>query len=368
MTSLYQQLNYSPTHAYKLIQLPPDVVSYMKDNPQGQLLVKSPSTDKKSANTTNNLVVCTDNKTWKLRQMNKLSTVLVFDDLSVSGRSMNFYPGTDTDVGARMVGISQNSYEYELTETKGTLDVSYLPKYSPESLDTINPTITMKQLMEDSTISTGEFYRQWYDACGCEIDGYAYVLSTTFVTELLTLLIVTTLSEDLKVFHAAKVFNVLASESHVTKEMVDTILNKFCKCIDNESEDPEFSLDDLKISIWFGVRQLEDRGSALPQKDFLLYWKQLLPQFYNVPLDMANLRGFYYRPMENYVQFLLESSLLLNLSMRFNQMFMLAKSWNYDEFVPYISEFIPKGKTADAVILKHGKKKRMGKGFIVTSR
>ena len=76
--------------------------------------------------------------------------------------------------------------------------------------------------------------------------------------------------------------------------------------------------------------------------EFLLNWKTSLPSFYNPPLDISQLAGYYCSPIENKILYVDPESLSENLSQRFKELFELDKSWNYDEFIPFIkSLFLP---------------------------
>lgn len=374
--SVYQQLSYSKDHTYKLLQLPAELYSYIKDKENGELVIKStpPTADKKE----NGLVLCTEDKTWRLRQMNHSNSVLLLDNMNINklGKSvLSVIPSYEVSSQNNLVGFSKSSYEYELNPTEGFIDVSKLPIFSGDSIsdDTLNRSstyITLHQLLLDSPISNQQFYKFWYELGGCEVNGHVHVMSSTFITQtlytLLTILISNEFNYNNDAGQIAQVCTMaLRQDNKLNSSIVSTLLHKF-SIVNGQS----FKLDNLKIAKWFGTQELASTNRALVNsKEFLLSWKACLPDFYNVSLDLHDLRGSYCCPMEGKIQYVNKSELSQNLSMRFAQLFLLDKQWVLEDFTPFIAEFVPSGKKVDSIILKHGKKKALGKGkFIVCPR
>lgn len=374
--SVYQQLSYSKDHTYKLLQLPAELFSYIKDQENGELVIKStpPDTDKNEKS----LVLCTENTTWRLRQMNHSNTVLLLDNMNVNklGKSvLSVIPTYEVSPHNNLVGFAKCSYEYELNATDGFIDVSRLPVYSGDSIsdDTLNlnsTLTTLDQLLQDSPISNQQFYRNWYELAGCEINGFVHILSQNFITQTLYTLITILISNEFnynddhgQIDDVCKM--ALQQDPKLNSSIVSTILHKFSDVNENS-----FKLNNSKIAKWFGTQELANTNRTLvSSKDFLLNWKACLPDFYNVSLDVHDLRGTYCSPMEGKIQYINKSDLSQNLSMRFAQLFLLDKLWVLEDFVPFISEFVPPGKKVDSIILKHGKKKALGKGkYVVCPR
>ena len=82
------------------------------------------------------------------------------------------------------------------------------------------------------------------------------------------------------------------------------------------------------------------------------------------------MRGYYCRPLNEQIQFLNPSTLTPgDMSTRVKELFQIVKEWEYEEFLPFIEEFIPKGKKPESIVLKYAKKKRVGKNrFMVCPR
>ncbi|KAK6455882.1 sister chromatid cohesion protein Dcc1 [Scheffersomyces xylosifermentans] len=370
--SLYQQTSYDENYAYKFLQLPPDLLAYIKDNKNQELVIKSSTTN------SGQLVVCSAKKTWKMRQMNHSNSVLLMDNANVDHQNKcikSIVPNHEVDQKNNLIGFSESTYEYELIETKGSIVIDDLPRYHGDELrdDTNNTNarkISLSELMENSPISTEEFYKSWYELGGCDIGGQVYILSVEYITEVLFILITTLLSQEFNYKSDTIDMNKIRSticnqKGSIDNSVLKTVINKF-----SVHKEQGLQLDNFKIAKWFGINELSKLTTTLvDSKEFLLQWKASLPTFYNVSLDLHYLRGHYCSPIEGRIRFVSAEDLSPTLSVRFSQLFQLDKSWNYDDFVPFIKDFVPSGVKVDSIILKFGKKKRVGKNkFVVTPR
>lgn len=335
--SVYQQLNEDTNatkYTYKLLQLPSKILNQLESK-STNLYIKSDI---------NSLALCTDSETFKLRQMNHSNTVLL----------LNKEPDN------KLIGFQKTSYEYELTEIKGSIDTSDIPIFNGQ---TAQQPIDLRALEDNSICSHQEFLSNWYELGGCEIDNGAYIMSADIITELLHLLITKLMSLQVHEFSPEDVSSIITPPYN--DSMLTSIIHKFCII---ESE--KYQLNDLKITQWFGIVEMSKINHKMTDiSEFLLNWKTSLPSFYNPPLDISQLAGYYCSPIENKILYVDPESLSENLSQRFKELFELDKSWNYDEFIPFIKKFVPAGKKVDSIILKYGKKKKVGRDrFIVCPR
>ncbi|WPK25296.1 hypothetical protein PUMCH_002607 [Australozyma saopauloensis] len=355
--SVYSQIGGSDDHKYKLMQLPKELLEYLK-TPDNVLEFKLPLSRK------NHLVLCTESETYTVRQMNHSNTQLVVEDLQVPavGRKLM---GLGPDSSSSLLAVGLCSYLYELTPSLGEIETAGLPLYdgTAELLVGSVP-LSVESLMQSSPIARTCFQSQWHALCGSEIDGIAVILSPDFVTNVLYTIIAVAIAEKWSSFTLEEMAPRLASEnSKFTRLVLETIAGKFCECKDNE-----LSLNRPEIAKWFGIMSLKKLATATSDKDLLLQWKSSLPPFFNALLDLKVLRGHFYRPLAGRLQYLNKETLSPEIHARIKDMFKITKDWDYDEFLPYVEEFIPATKKADAVILKYAKKKRMGKLFVVCPR
>ncbi|KAK6465975.1 sister chromatid cohesion protein Dcc1 [Scheffersomyces coipomensis] len=364
--SVYQQITNDPEHTYKLMQLPPDLLEYITNNDKEELVLKS-------SITSDNLVVCSNSKTWRLRQMNHSNTALICDNLNINVNNKFTDPLVETgdqqqQFDNKLVGFSQCSYEYELSSTEGIIDITDLPRHSGDQLsdDTLNVDTldwSLQQLIDNSPISSQEFFTKWYEYGGCIINDKVHILTNEFITEILYGCITILISENINYNDDIEILNfiqlILMQDETMNQSIMETIIHKF----GHEIKEDTFKLDHAKISKWFGIQQLaKSSGNLINKKEFLLHWKSSLPSFYNVSLDIQDLRGNYCSPIEDKILYVNASDLATsNLSVRFVQLFQLDKNWNYDDFIPFIADFVPNGKKVDSVILKYARKKKITK-------
>ncbi|KAK6201638.1 sister chromatid cohesion protein Dcc1 [Scheffersomyces amazonensis] len=375
--SVFQQISNDPQYTYKLMQLPPELLTYLKnDNTDNELVLKSTINS-------DQVVICSDSKTWRLRQMNHSNTALICDNMNINLNHKitdPLIPGLEGEkinsFENQLIGFNSSSYEYELTPIAGKIEIENLPRYSGDKLsdDTLNVgTVnwTLAEILENSLISKHEFFAQWYELGGCIVDDYAYILTNEYITEILYLLITILISEEFNYkddkANIDSIEKSVINQNHtINRSILETIIHKFGDDISSTT----FKLNNSKIAQWFGIQTLSRTSSNLINpKDFLLQWKSSLPSFYNVSLDMHDLRGNYCCPIKDRILYVDQIGLSSNLSIRFVQLFQLDKSWNYDDFIPFIKDFVPHGKKVDSIILKYAKKKKLTKDkFLVVPR
>lgn len=356
---VYNQISTPQDHVYKLVQLPPDLVAYMKDSKKKPLQFKSPVSSK------NHLVLCTDDSTYTVRQMNHSNTVLLVNDMAVNkyNKTLKFVSDNSLlEPNNTLLAIGLSNYQYELNPTPGYIDTQGVAVYDGKSK---NPTSkTLSEVMEDSPIATSAFYPAWYNLCGCEVDGHAVILSSGLVTEVLHMLISILISLKLEVFQLQHVMEKAQLQSRLyTENVLHTITEKFC-----EKHGDSLKLDKAAIARWFGIETLKQCQQPLPDNEVLLKWKSSLPAFFNAPLDLSVLHGYYCRPTVGKVRYLPRNSLAGEIHTRIKELFLIVNEWDYDEFLPFVEEFIPSTKKPEAVIMKYARKKRVGKNFVVCPR
>lgn len=371
MYNIYSQIDFPGDHSFKLIQLPADVLEYIENN-SGELTIKAPN------DRSNHMVLCTSNKTYKLRQMNHSNSVLLSNDMSknkLEKRLKHTFEGED-DLSGAFVSLATLSYEYEPTTTKGYIISDNLPLYDGHKLvggsgdESNGLPISVENLLRISPISVSEFYKEWYKLGGSELNEQAILLSRNFITDILALLLTVLISE--KIDYRDKINTkqvtewLTAQSSSVTPDILNSVLQKFKL----EQDGDILKLDNLAISTWFGIQSLFDtKSKTLSDQDFLLTWKSLLPVFYNVPIDLKQLRGNFCRPVSDKIQHLNPLTLLAgDIGSRIKDLFAVSKEWEYDEFLPFIEEFIPVGKKPESIVLKFARKRRVGKRSVVSQR
>lgn len=339
---LYQQLQPHKDHTYKLIQLTPELLKSMNNN--AELTLKS-GPDKSTLNLVSN------DKTWKLRQMNHTNSALLMDR-------------QESD---KLVGKINLLYEYELTEAQVSIDTDNLPIYHGKSsldlmIDEYTVNYSLDELIDNTPISINQFMRLWYDLGGCEINQTCYLLShqiiKCFLDNFLTMIIRDKLDYKLGQYNidinsVAK--RIQTTNPDISNEVVVSLIHKFC---DQSSESSNlFMINNDKVATWLGIEALKDHPFS-DTKTFYLEWKNQFPPFYSIPINLTSLLGHYYRVNET-ITYLDESLLSNDLSSRLKQLFKLSGSWDLNELSPFITKFIV-NKKVESVLLKYAKVKRSG--------
>ncbi|KAL7664780.1 Sister chromatid cohesion protein DCC1 [[Candida] zeylanoides] len=364
MYSLYARTEFPPDHSYKLIQLPPALLRCVEGAAGGaELVIKAPSAD------AGHLVLCTADETYQLRQMNHSNTVLLVGANARLEHPHGAPPpppaaaGEAAAAATALVSLATLSYEYEPTPTSGHIDTEGLPVFDGGELR--GRDISVAELRAVSAISARQFDRQWAALCGSEVRGRAVLLAAPLVTELLSLLLTTLIADGVDyrtaaIDAAAWGARVAPQHASATPAVVRTIVAKFGAT----------QLDHGAIAAWYGVEQLRRHTAVRAVADgaFLVAWKASLPAFYNVPLDLALLRGHYCRPAPGTLQHLSAASLSTDVAARVKDLFRVAPEWEYDDFVAFLEGYVPAGKKAESVVMKYARKRKAGRRVVVSPR
>lgn len=353
---VYNQILTPKDHVYKLVQLPPALLELIKAGDQ-QLHFKAPESVK------NHLVVCTNDDTYVVRQMNHSNTMLILNDMAINPLGVSLAHTTLLPEGHLLLGVALSSYEYELSATDGYIDTSEIDSY--DGSGTTKSQKSVADVLADLPIAPLQFETQWHRLCGSEVDGRAVLLSASFVTDALYTMISYLIANRMDAFEPEKVApHMLREDPRLTAPIVATLTGRFC----SSSTDNQWQLDKESVACWFGVETLKRLATAVPDNELLLQWKSSLPPFFNAPLEMKLLHGNYCRPDAGKVRYLARAALSPEISARIKEMFLIVREWDYDEFLPFVAEFIPPTKKADSVLLKYSHKRRVGKRFVLGPR
>lgn len=298
--------------------------------------------------------------------MNHSNTVLLVNDMSINKYGKTLVGMADkvpnVEPNHTLLAIGLSTYQYQLTPTPGYIDATDVPIYDGKTK--VDASKTVADIRSDSPIAVSAFPAAWYRIRGCDIDGQAVILSPGLVTDVLHTLISILIAQRLELFTLEDVADRALEQNPIhTENVLVTVTENFCERIDGK-----LHLRKAAIAQWFGVETLKSCKQSLPDKELLLKWKSSLPPFFNVLLDLALLHGFYCRPTVGKLRYLPRDSLAGDIQTRVKEMFLIVKDWGWEEFLPYVEEFIPSTKKPEAVILKFARKKRVGKTFVVCPR
>ncbi|CAD6604475.1 XXYS1_4_G0053220.mRNA.1.CDS.1 [Saccharomyces cerevisiae] len=377
--NLHSAPEYDPS--YKLIQLTPELLDIIQDPVQNhQLRFKSLDKDKSE------VVLCSHDKTWVLKQRKHSNTVLLmrefvpeqpitFDESLLFGLSKPYMD---------VVGFAKTESEFETREAHGELNLNSVPIYNGE-LDFFDKIMkrsstkvirTLEELLENSPCSALEGISKWHKIGGSVKDGVLCILSQDFLFKALHVLLMSAMAESLDLQH----LNVEDTHHAVgkdiedefnpyTREIIETVLNKFA-VQEQEAENNTWRLRIPFIAQWYGIQALRKyvSGISMPIDEFLIKWKSLFPPFFPCDIDIDMLRGYHFKPTDKTVQYIAKSTLPMDPKERFKVLFRLQSQWDLEDIKPLIEELNSRGMKIDSFIMKYARRKRLGKKTVVTSR
>lgn len=397
--SVYQRLKPDANHTYKLIQLPPSLQNKLEQDTNHSSL----KLELKSNKGHDNVVVCTENETFKLRQNNHSNTILLMRSMHNEDTNNKIVKNAEaTNVTSVqppqqnwLVGFAKCPYIYELAPVKGNINILEIPILHPSMLNDLKKlskstnfaqSPNKQQLLKSSCCSKTEFQHLLIEHLICEIHGHCFRVSRSLEVEILFHIITFLISRNqLSEFKLQDLKEVVKLNLNWSSSMVYTVIKKYSYSAEStnaEANDFEIvdtkneiinnaprTLDDAKIVKLFGIVELGKISTTILTQEFLLNWKTSLPSFYNVPLEITYLLGYYVTIQQGHIQYINPDNLSSDLGTRFKELLNIVKIWPYEEFVSFIEPLVPKERKLDSVIIKYGRKKRLGRDkFVVCGR
>ena len=418
--NLYSKLKLDPS--YKLIQLTPDLLKVIEQSANDTMNQEKNGNDSDSDNTNhtglafkaidmkdnqtnkNDVVLCSSNKTWLLRQKNHSNTVLLmegYEQGKVTLLPEKLLFGKKEQPTLNLLGFSKTTYEYETKPIQGKINLDLIPIFGGElnfgedficqekgkdndddgDGDGSNHYLkSFDELVENSACSREECLREWHRLGGCRINGYMCIFSEAFMTKALHITLVSILggSIDMNKLDLKETFKLVTRDidedyNPYTLEVIRTVLNKFgTKRLKDASNDEKMAdCDDSDricwklnmdiIAKWYGKQALLKYASqhSVPIDEFLIKWRSLFPPFFPCDIDIDMLRGMIYKPDINTIQYISRDILPMEPKERFKLLFKLQNSWLLEDIAPYIEELNVRGLKLDNFIMKYARRKRV---------
>ena len=418
--NLYSKLKLDPS--YKLIQLTPDLLKVIEQSANDTMNQEKNGNDSDSDNTNhtglafkaidmkdnqtnkNDVVLCSSNKTWLLRQKNHSNTVLLMEGYKQGKVTLlpeKLLFGKKEQPTLNLLGFSKTTYEYETKPIQGKINLDLIPIFGGElnfgedficqekgkdndddgDGDGSNHYLkSFDELVENSACSREECLREWHRLGGCRINGYMCIFSEAFMTKALHITLVSILggSIDMNKLDLKETFKLVTRDidedyNPYTLEVIRTVLNKFgTKRLKDASNDEKMAdCDDSDricwklnmdiIAKWYGKQALLKYASqhSVPIDEFLIKWRSLFPPFFPCDIDIDMLRGMIYKPDINTIQYISRDILPMEPKERFKLLFKLQNSWLLEDIAPYIEELNVRGLKLDNFIMKYARRKRV---------
>lgn len=368
-------------HSFKLIQLTPELLEVLeanKDDPNDTGLSFKSLDEQKSE-----VVLCSKEKTWLLRQKNHSNTVMLMHDYTPNLGTIDVPNdqlfGVDEPPTENLLGYSKCTFEYETKLIEGQLNLDRIPIYNEHDYELLedddddgmfddkNETIRdLNELMEVSPCSIAESLKQWYQVGGCSINGRLCILAKTFLSKLLNITLMSVMNQKLDLddlsLSKTKIAIDIEMEVHNYKlEMIETLLNKFgSQTALKDSKDKRWKLHIPSIVEWYGLEALNKYATkeSMPIDEFLIKWKSLFPPFFPSNIDIKMLRGNFYRPIDNHIQYISRNILPNEPKARFKTLFKLQTTWEFDDIAPFITELNTRGIKLENFMMKFAKRRK----------
>lgn len=364
-------------------------------------------------------VVCSQDKTFRLKRKNHSNTVLLGSHNAKKFINSKFDVACEQTLlneTPKLVTFASLHSDFECSLSNGTIDLDQLPVYQRGTIssfvkslenETAYTIISVHDLKISSAISDTEFNEMFALLKGTEINEIACILSDQIVTYCLNFIILTLQSRDYKeMMNKNNIFlkendnqssqdldedeqiyqnidstvldsiTIKSNPDRLNKEILNTILFKF-SIIDGachqHSDKQKYTLDSKKIAIWYGIESLKKyaKNASISINEFLIKWKQAFPALYDVPVEFCWLNGHFYRPLgyrDEKVQWMDTKMLSSDIVSRFKELFKLQLMWDINEMEPFIEDLNVKNLKLDKFVLRYARKKMDGKRVVVTSR
>ena len=364
---------------YKLIELNDELLAELRDKSSKDKL-QFKSLDKEGSH----VVLCSSDKTWIVRQKDhsNLSMVMredVVDTERVLDPSACFgLPPPISDY----IGYARTTYEYETIKTEGQLSLDQVPVYNGSAnfaqRESGTPSLSFEDMVNNSPISRKEALVEWHKLAGCTVAGQVCLLSKAFLHKALHVTLMSVLAEslDLDALTLKEAATAVGKDMDDTfnpysSEVVETVLNRFGKITSDSDEEPKkWSLNRSMLASWYGVYALEKYATktGVLVDEFMLQWKSTFPPFLTCDIDTNMLRGHFFHPQAEQLQYISRDTLSMDPKERFRTLFKLQSSWDLADLEPFITDLNTKHLKIDSFVMKYARRRRVGKTTIVTAR
>lgn len=373
--NLYSKIDYDTS--YKLIELNDDLLELLKQgkNNKGKLQFKSLDKEKSQ------VVLCSEDKTWILRQKDHSNMSMVMregvpDDSNVviDPASLFGLPPPVNDY----IGFARTTYEYETIPADGELNLGVVPIYDgeqefPPSSRTFK-IHTFDELLNDSPCSRLESVKRWNQLGGCVINGQICFLSDSFMAKALHVTLMSVMAEslDLDALQLEETFNAVTKDmvTNFNPYTIEVVKSVLCKFGTKDNDTDSWKLNKNAIAKLYGLQALKKyvNRNSMPMDEFMLKWKSLFPPFLPWDIDISMLWGYYYQPQDKHIQYISKEALSMDIKERFRVLFKLQSTWRIEEIQPFVDDLNVKHLKIDSFIMKYARRRKVGKHTLVTSR
>lgn len=364
--NLYNQLEWDK--GYRLLQVTDDLLEALK---KGPVKLKALSTEHPD------VVLCSESKTWLVKQKNHSNTVLVMKEFVPTEEINEEVVATFglQKPTSSWCGFSIQDSELEPRLIPGAIDITRLDVYDGKDVR-LTRNIGLADFRETCPCSIEEFNSKWSEIGGSIIQGSACILSSGFILKALHIVLISCLAENLDVdnleldaVRKAVTKDVQEGEfTPYTDDVIDTVVHKFGLQLENATD--RYKINMPLVATYYGISALKKFASSevIAEDEFMIQWKSQFPPYFHCDLDIKMLRGNFVRPLPERIRYLSRHALSPDVKERFRQLFHWQSSWILDDLVPFIEELNGKGIKIENFVMKYARKKKVGNNILVTSR
>ncbi|CAL9730502.1 sister chromatid cohesion protein Dcc1p [Monosporozyma unispora] len=370
-------------NSYKLIQLTPDLLKVIEQNDSNP--TNTTGLEFKTLDVTGDhkhkseVVLCSSDKTWLLRQKNHSNTVLLMkqyepEEKVIVPEHMLF--GCKEQPSLDLMSFSKTTYEYETNLIKGKINLDVIPLYDGdlnfgEDFDKDVKSVHLKtidELVENSACSKQECLKEWYKIGGCIVNGYICLPSDAFISQALHITLVSVLggSLDMSKLTLNETYKVVTSDiddeyNPYTLEVILTVLNKFGTKFTDEDGNEHWEINKETVAKWYGKQALNKyaRQHSVAIDEFLINWKSMFPPFFPCDIAISMLRGLIYKPTDDSIHYISRAILPMEPKERFKTLFKLQSTWLLEDIAPFVEELNTRGLKLDSFIMKYARRRRV---------
>lgn len=337
---------------YRLLELSPHLLKAVENRSNLQI---------KSSHENGEVMLCTESRTFRLRQINQSNTLLLFN----SSQDYRTKIPTLTTFGSAANFL-------EAIEIAGSLDLSTIPIYKGDgeiSKKETSVSTTVESLRSQSPASDREFEALWVQNLGVEVNGVACLIDNELVMNILSDLLLTAVSTKMPLDNVDRdlILNNISIDEN--GPIVEQVFRRFTTLGDDQTA-LTYMFDVKTISKWFGLHILRKKAKSINLNiiDFLDQWKQSIPVNLGAELNVEDLVGYYVVPQPDTIRYFTADILSEKPKIRFQQLFSIKSTWEFDEIVPFIEGIRNKSVKMESFIMKFARKKTSGKRVIITAR
>jgi sister chromatid cohesion protein DCC1 len=366
--SLYSEID--KASKYKLLELDPDLLEYLTTSEHPQLILKGPRNDSK-------LVLCTDTKTFKVREIQHSNSLFVMRSGANDCRLLSNVPSSWETIDITgsndhcedafrnvpvYYGAMGTNLQHDVKPTAEALSKPKLERKRPETLAALKLRVP---------VSEAQFAKLWAGRAGVELtNGRLYTLSDDVVHDVLRDILVLVM-KDIKSVDPALVYAQLAGADGGSHEEPEAVVEAVIKKFAVNSAVP-FELAGERIVQWLGIYTLQSHdGEELAVDTFVDLWTAAVPvpvERLGSQLDLALLNGHFVKITPTRLTHLARSALSAHPETRFRQLLDLKPMWELTEIAPFVDDLRSRALTLERFVMKFAKKKTAGSRVYVTSR